>query len=78
MNSSNRPVTAVARPAPRVNTVLAAWTGAVLLLATFGLGDAAVVAYSADVVTAGQLFAFWMAYILISFGILFTLCKVKA
>jgi hypothetical protein len=77
MNLSDRSAMAIARPAPRVNTVLAWWTASLLLLLTFGFGDVAVVAWSANVVTAGELVAAWLAFFLIAFGIMVTICKIK-
>jgi hypothetical protein len=75
---SDRTGLSVARPAPRINTVLAWWTASLLLLLAFGLGDVAVVAWSANVVTSGELLAGWLAFFLITFGIMVTICKVKA
>lgn len=48
------------------------WMGSLLLLMAFGLVDAAVIAWSASLVTLGQLASVGAAFVLISGGGLFT------
>jgi hypothetical protein len=51
------------------------WIAAVEVLLTFALADAAVIAWSAGLITGGPLMASALAYILIAFGTLFTAYK---
>jgi hypothetical protein len=65
-----------ARQATGVRPAFAYWTASVLLLAFFCLCDASVVAWSANVVSAGELAAVWVAFTLITFGIMVTVLLV--
>jgi hypothetical protein len=67
-----------ARQGAGIRPVFAYWMASVLLFAFFCLGDASVVAWSANLVSAGELAAVWVAFILITFGIMVTVLLVPA
>jgi hypothetical protein len=48
------------------------WIGATLLLMYFGVGDAAIIAWSASLATVGQLATALVAFILTGMGLLYT------
>jgi hypothetical protein len=54
------------------------WTASVLLLTFFCLCDITIVAWSAQVVSAGELVAGWLSFALITFGIMVTVSKLRA
>jgi hypothetical protein len=53
------------------------WIGATLLLVFFGLGDTAIVAWSASLVSAAQLAVAGVAFLSISGGVLFTIWQMR-
>ncbi len=63
--------------ATRNNDRLLFWIGITLLLLSFGFGDTAIVAAAARVVTAGQLAAAALAFLLIGSGLLFTAWQIR-
>jgi hypothetical protein len=54
------------------------WTASVLLLTFFCLCDITIVAWSAKVVSAGELVAGWLSFALITFGIMVTISRIRA
>ncbi len=56
---------------------LVLWVAVVFLLACFGAGDVAVVAWSAAAATFGQLAASAVALISIGLGLLFTIWQIR-
>ena len=58
------------------NGRLLGWLIAVLLLMAFGLGDTAIVVWSASLVTVGQLAAAAIAFGLIGTGVLITVWRI--
>ena len=64
-------------PASRNNDDLLYWIAAILLLMGFGLGDAAIVAWSASLVTIWQLVAATISFVLIGGGMLFTVWQMR-
>ncbi len=53
------------------------WTAAVLLLMSFGFGDAAIVAWSASLVSSWQLLAAAFSFLLITMGLFVTVWRMK-
>jgi hypothetical protein len=53
------------------------WIAAALLLIGFGLGDSAVVAWSASMATTGQVAAFGLAFVLTASGVFFTFWEMR-
>jgi hypothetical protein len=53
------------------------WTASVLLLTFFCLFDVTIVAWSAKVVSAGELVAGWLSFALITLGIMVTVCRIR-
>jgi hypothetical protein len=53
------------------------WIAAVLLISFFALSDTAVIAWSASLVSAGQLAAAGTAFVSLSAGVLFTVWQLK-
>jgi hypothetical protein len=53
------------------------WTAAVLLLLSFGFGDAATVAWSASLITFWQLFAAAFSFLLIAMGLFVTIWRMS-
>jgi hypothetical protein len=59
------------------NDHLLQWISATLLLTGFALGDAAIIAWCASLVTSWQLIAFVFSYLLIAIGVLFTVWQMS-
>lgn len=53
------------------------WTASVLLVLFFCLCDLTVVAWSAQVVSVGELVAGWLSFALITLGIMVTISRVR-
>jgi len=53
------------------------WIAAALLLIGFGLGDTAVVAWSASFATVSQIAAFGLAFVLTAMGVFFTFWEMR-
>jgi hypothetical protein len=64
-------------PTSRNNDKLFYWIAATLLLVGVGLGDTAIVAWSASLVTFWQLVAATFSFVLIATGTLFTVWQVR-
>ncbi len=64
-------------PFSRKNDAFLYWLAAALLLVSFFLADATVLAWSASIATFGQLTAIALAFALISLGALFTVGLMK-
>lgn len=59
------------------NDHLLCWMAAILLLMAFVLGDAAVIASCASLVTVAQLIGFAISFALIGSGLLFTVWQIR-
>jgi hypothetical protein len=64
-------------PAPRNNGNLLYWIAAALLLIVFGLGDTAIVAWWASLVTFGQLVAVSLSLVLTATGAFLTVWQMR-
>jgi hypothetical protein len=64
-------------PALRNNDHFLVWTGAILLLLSFGFGDAAIVVWSASLISSWQLFAAAFSFLLIEMGLLYTIWQMR-
>ena len=62
---------------PQKSDHLLYWITAALLLVSFGLADAAVVAWAASVVTIGQLLAVAFTFVLTGSGVVFTAWRMR-
>ena len=64
-------------PASHNDGHLLSWLAAALLLIGFGLGDTAIVAWSASIITFWQLVAVTLSFGLIAMGILITFWQMR-
>ena len=64
-------------PASRSDDHLLHWIAATLLLVGFGLGDTAIVAWSASLVTVRQLGAVLFSFVLVAAGLCFTVWQLR-
>ena len=53
------------------------WMGATLLLISFGLGDAAIIAWCASAIDFGELFAVVFSFLLIEAGLFYTVWQMR-
>jgi hypothetical protein len=72
INSSVRPETISGQETAPTPHTLFRWTAVFSVLASFGLGDVSVIAWSAKFVSAGELAAAWVSFAMITFGVLVT------
>ena len=64
-------------PALKNNDHFLVWLVATMLLLSFGFGDAAIVVWSASLISSWELFAAAFSFLLVEMGVLYTVWKMR-